>query len=481
MGGMVLGDISPHRLHSVANPRSGRDIVDLFFPEDEIKVHERIEKELNNFYKREEVEEKTHYSITDPRLDRQLRINDWDQEALEREIAIIGEDPIFTSLFILSASALGINNQVVISPSLDKDLTEIAKKINPKLNMKRLKGYYTNRDMKNFIKHSCAIVDLGEYGLADKLLLEHSYYEYIPLIFVKRTDEEIKVFTYETEREWEELNEIISEYPFPKKVKRDYISAIISSGIALEETKNALMEKPTSEEIIRYPYSKNNESLKDKNILIIGAGALGNFVGLGLGSEGANNVDIMDADFIEETNLNRQPFFYDSIDKNKAKTLAKRLNKLFGTSMRGIDKYFEEDTKIDKYDVIFDCVDNFETRILISEKLKKKRRSILRKNKVLISGGTSFDSGQVIIYETKKGGKTPADTLGLYEIVEKRKDENEKGSECSCIHQPDPSVIMSNEVIGGIMVDCLRKVLNKEKYSNVFYDSKTDERLKFYF
>ena len=52
------------------------------------------------------------------RLDRQLRIEGWNQQALENaKIGVVGDDDLLASLYILSASALGINNIVVIAPA----------------------------------------------------------------------------------------------------------------------------------------------------------------------------------------------------------------------------------------------------------------------------------------------------------------------------------------------------------------------------
>ncbi|NIR12800.1 MAG: hypothetical protein GWN86_02130, partial [Desulfobacterales bacterium] len=72
----------------------------------------------------------------DDRLDRQLRIQGWDQAALDRtKIGVVGDDGLLASLYIMSASALGINNITVIAPALDETLIETAKRVNPRLNL----------------------------------------------------------------------------------------------------------------------------------------------------------------------------------------------------------------------------------------------------------------------------------------------------------------------------------------------------------
>jgi len=43
------------------------------------------------------------------RLDRQLRIEGWNQQALDNaKIGVVGDDDLLASLYVMSASALGI-------------------------------------------------------------------------------------------------------------------------------------------------------------------------------------------------------------------------------------------------------------------------------------------------------------------------------------------------------------------------------------
>ena len=61
------------------------------------------------------------------RLDRQLRIEGWNQDALENSsVAVVGDEPILTSLFLLACSALGLNKLTVIASSLDSRILDMA-------------------------------------------------------------------------------------------------------------------------------------------------------------------------------------------------------------------------------------------------------------------------------------------------------------------------------------------------------------------
>jgi molybdopterin/thiamine biosynthesis adenylyltransferase len=115
-------------------------------------------------------------------------------------------------------------------------------------------------------------------------------------------------------------------------------------------------------------------------------------------------------------------------------------------------------------------VDNFETKIVLSEKCREK-------GKILVSGGTSAETGQAIVYDPGRKKETPAEVLGLYGIVGEREEGGRRGEGASCDYVPDPSVIMTNMIIAGVMVDSLRIVLDGKEAENVFYDATSDKML----
>jgi molybdopterin/thiamine biosynthesis adenylyltransferase len=374
----------------------------------------------------------------------------------------------------MSASALGLNNMVVIAPRMDDMLLAIARQINPAFDITLLEGFYTHPVMDDIFAGCSAIVDLSRYGLANKLLLEKGFKENIPIVrgFCSEQDDQegFKAFTYVKGREWQELEQIVSPHNLPSDHFDDGVLDIIASGIVLEETKNVLMGRNVSEDVIAYQRKKLATARCDPHICVVGAGGLGNFVGLGLAYSGFRNITFIDPDVVEMTNLNRQVFLYDAIGLSKAEILSERLNKLFGIDAQPLVTYFTRETDISPYDVIFDCVDNFETRIVLSEKCKDQ-------NKVLISGGANVDAGQVVVYDPRQGSETPAELLGLYDIVDKREIETYQRAGVSCVYQANPAVIMTNQIIAGFMVDCYRMVLDGQETTNIFYDSTRDRKI----
>jgi molybdopterin/thiamine biosynthesis adenylyltransferase len=401
------------------------------------------------------------------RLDRQLRIEGWNQQALENaKIGVVGDGDLLASLYIMSASALGINNVLVLAPTLNTILVETAKKLNPRFIMTHVEGFYTHPVMDEIFKECNLVVDLSHY-------LEKGYRENIPIIrglcYEQDGKQGFKTFTYMRGREWQELEHIISPHNFPNGHFDDGVMDTIIAGIVLEETKNLIMNQEVSEDLISYQRKKLKASNKQPKILVVGSGALGIFVGLGLAYSQFRQITFMDPDVVEVTNLNRQVFFYDAVGESKAKTLSKKLNGLFGTESNAQVAYFDRNSDISSYDVVFDCVDNFETRIVLSE--------ICKDQKILISGGTSADAGQVVIYNPIEKGVTPAELLGMYDIVEKRDPEVYQRERAACLYEPDPSVIMTNQIAAGFMVDAYRMLLDGQCPDNIFYDSNKNTRI----
>jgi molybdopterin/thiamine biosynthesis adenylyltransferase len=416
-----------------------------------------------------------HEKMPDPRLDRQLRLPDWDQQALEEaRIAVFGDDDLLASLYVLSAAGLGLNNIVLIAPTWHRGLMETAHQVNPKLRLAGVEALYTHPILDEIFWPCTAIVDLTHYALANKLLLEKGYRSDVPVIRgicrKKNGVEGLTIFTYRRGREWQELSEVVSPSNLPGDHFDDGILDLVAAGIALEETKNLLMGRRVSEDLIGYKRPTVVASGAGARVGVVGAGALGNFVGLGLALAGVQSVTVIDPDVVDVTNLNRQVFLAGGLGRSKAEVLCERLHALFGIQTEARVEYLRRSTELAGFDVIFDCVDNFETRVILSERCRDE-------GKVLISGGTGPEAGQVIVFDPARGNGTPAEVLGLYEIVERRAIDAYQRETASCAYRPEPSVVMTNQIIAGLMVDAYRMLLGDGEARNVFYDSRSDARI----
>ncbi|MEJ2657887.1 MAG: hypothetical protein P8012_11945 [Desulfobacterales bacterium] len=191
------------------------------------------------------------------RLDRQLRIEGWNQQALENaKIGVVGDNDLLASLYVMSASALGINHLVVLSPMLDPILIEIAQKLNIRFTLTHIEGFFTHPIMSELFKGCEFIVDLSQYGLANKLLIEKGFRENIPIIrgfcYENGGYQGFKVFTYLKGREWQELEQVVFSPNLPSPHVDDSVLDTIVAGIVLEETKNLLMNQNPSDDLISF-------------------------------------------------------------------------------------------------------------------------------------------------------------------------------------------------------------------------------------
>ena len=211
---------------------------------------------------------------------------------------------------------------------------------------------------------------------------------------------------------------------------------------------------------------------KELDILMVGAGALANFIAIGLSNLNFLRITVIDKDKIEETNLNRQVLYFNSIGEQKAQILTKRLKQLNKNNIyKNKIIFIDENSKkmfswVRRPDIIIDCVDNLKTISILN-------KFATLYNIPLLSGGTSPFSGQAVMY-------IPGETsclnchLDIDRLAEKVERERN-----GCTAAPEGSVITTNQIIGGIMAAELKRVLEGEKPLNgiIKYNSKTLPRV----
>ncbi|MHA1518690.1 MAG: HesA/MoeB/ThiF family protein [Promethearchaeota archaeon] len=189
--------------------------------------------------------------------------------------------------------------------------------------------------------------------------------------------------------------------------------------------------------------------ISEATVAVIGAGALGNHVCLGLIGLGIGTIKIYDFDLIESHNLNRQSLFCEAdIGKNKAETLAERLEERNSSIfVIGVDDKIEVDsidTLIRNVDLIIDCVDLISVRKILNY-------YCIRHDIPLIHGGISWMGGQTGILTRK----TPCINCIFPQGIQ----DEELLHDTSCINKPEPSVVYTSQVIAGLMVNLVRQVL----------------------
>ena len=141
--------------------------------------------------------------------------------------------------------------------------------------------------------------------------------------------------------------------------------------------------------------------LKNAKVLMIGAGGLGCPVLQYLAAAGVGTIGIVDDDVVDESNLQRQ-ILYNSADVglSKAITTANKLAFLnpfiqfttYNTRLTADNS----DEIIEKYDLIIDGTDNFETRYLVND-------CCLRLDKTLVFGSIFKFEGQISVFNYQDG------------------------------------------------------------------------------
>ncbi len=412
------------------------------------------------------------------RYARQQLIEGWDQKKLSKaRVAIVGAGTLGKEIAIPLA-ALGIGYLRIIGTENDegvldappkkqsgaKSLEEMLTKLNDDISIKSVEAKLVNAAGAYLLNGVDCIVEATNDPRSKAVALAYGEMQKIPVICAATMPHYGRfLLNYKQEPELQML-----QPEFERIVQDPFVSAVVGAQVS-EEVKRIFMHD--KEEWLQHQFYYNALSpdrfvpkegatpelpyeFRDAKVLMIGAGALGNFAGKMLAQMRPARIDVMDPDDVEPTNLNRQVLYYDSVGQPKALALAHKLTAISGnkTKVSGIVEKFGEDTALPtKYDVIFDCVDSDIARKVINEFATSKKIP-------LVSGGTDYKGGRCIVYVP---GKTSC--LCQVNIGEKAAAEDERNRH-SCIYAPNPSVITTNQVIGSLMANEARTIFAPESY-----------------
>ena len=180
-------------------------------------------------------------------------------------------------------------------------------------------------------------------------------------------------------------------------------------------------------------------------VLIIGIGGLGCPLLTYLAASGVGTIGIVDYDKVDISNLNRQTLFTPSdvgkFKVNQAKSKISKINRKIKITVFK-KKITSKNIKqiINKFDIICDGSDNYDTRYLINDECKKNK-------KILISAAISKYDGHLYKFNFKK--KT-----SCYRCFMPEKPSNEINCQSEGIFSPVAGVLGSlqaNEVLKSIL------------------------------
>jgi sulfur-carrier protein adenylyltransferase/sulfurtransferase len=141
---------------------------------------------------------------------------------------------------------------------------------------------------------------------------------------------------------------------------------------------------------------EGQKKLKNASVLIVGAGGLGCPALLYLAAAGVGRIGVIDGDFINVTNLNRQVLFGEKdLGKNKAEQAVRQLRDKYSDITWEIFPEFltvqNAQELIADYDLVIDGTDNFPTRYLIND-------ACLLHGKPIVFGAIYQHEGQVSVF-----------------------------------------------------------------------------------
>lgn len=163
--------------------------------------------------------------------------------------------------------------------------------------------------------------------------------------------------------------------------------------------------------------------ISQAKVLVIGAGGLGTPLCAYLAAMGIGTLAIADGDIVSESNLHRQFLYcYDDLGKKKVDVLKKTLIVTNpGILIKTYDLMVAEDLGIEfifkEYDIICDCTDNIEARLLIDKLCSET-------NKVQVYGAVRDWQGYVTILNGKN-------KIRLTDIFSYDKLQSESQNNCS--------------------------------------------------
>lgn len=147
---------------------------------------------------------------------------------------------------------------------------------------------------------------------------------------------------------------------------------------------------------------EGQEKLKAARVLVVGAGGLGCPVLQYLVAAGVGTIGIVDADEVDESNLQRQILYsLEDIGKSKAMIAAQKLNfQNPYVKIHAFNEWLSRENVLEimkDYDIIVDGSDNFPTRYLVND-------ACVMLDKVLVFGSIFKFEGQVSVFNYKKDG-----------------------------------------------------------------------------
>jgi molybdopterin/thiamine biosynthesis adenylyltransferase len=180
----------------------------------------------------------------------------------------------------------------------------------------------------------------------------------------------------------------------------------------------------------------------------------------------STNIKLVDGDHYESKNYKRQDFTFVG---NKASIKASEMKGKFqNLSFQMYEEYVNDKNVsyvIKENDIVFICVDNHKSRMVINNYCKKL------KNVTIISGGNELTDGNVQIYVRKEGKNITPDLCMYHPEIANPGDKLPDEMSCEELSVSEPQLYFTNLGVATIMCWAFYNILNnKYDVSEVYFD-----------
>lgn len=221
------------------------------------------------------------------------------------------------------------------------------------------------------------------------------------------------------------------------------------------------------------------------NIVLIGAGGTGGNLAPMIARliSGNDNVSltIVDGDFVEISNLERQPYLEFDVGKNKAETLSVKLNTAFNlkstyfpeyiTTVKNLEMLCKSDSET--LTIIVGAVDNHQARVLM------ERFFSVKENIIYIDSANEDYFGDVIL-SLKFKGETILNSRGMYRPKEIFKGTKRvKTTSCEIKNLDNPQYYPANQMAATIVLKMISDIVVEYNVRTHFVNFDTHDYLMF--
>ncbi len=209
------------------------------------------------------------------------------------------------------------------------------------------------------------------------------------------------------------------------------------------------------------------------NIVIIGLGGIGSILCerlaryLTYSAESGTSLLLVDGDMYEAKNFDRQDFTrMGNKAEVKAADLQMQFSRLHVTSFPAFVNETTLSQVIKEGDIVFMCVDNHKTRMLVSNYSKALT------NVTLISGGNDLIDGNVQLYIRKDGKDLTPDLCSYHPEIANPDDKLPEEMSCEELAESEPQLYFTNLGVATIMCWAFYNAVVKEQYekSEIYFD-----------